>query len=78
MVAACNPHRGDSLASHDESWVRGTYYVHSLHPTLKLLKWDYGSLDEHQEKDYIDAKMEIINKLVLQVILRDYRVVIKS
>ena len=36
--------------------------MHSLHPTLKLLKWDYGSLDEHQEKDYIDAKMEIINK----------------
>ena len=23
--------------------------------------WDYGSLDEHQEKEYINAKMRMIN-----------------
>ncbi len=36
--------------------------MRSLHPTLKLLMWDYGSLDEHQERDYINAKMKMINK----------------
>ena len=24
--------------------------------------WDYGSLDEHQERDYINAKMKMLNK----------------
>lgn len=24
--------------------------------------WDYGSLDEHQERDYINAKMRMLNK----------------
>ena len=32
-----------------------------LHSTLKLLMWDYGSLDEHQEKEYINEKMRMIN-----------------
>ena len=36
--------------------------MRSLHPTLKFLMWDYGSLDEHQERDYINAKMKMINK----------------
>lgn len=60
IVAACNPHRGDSLASHNKTWVRGTYCVRPLHPTLKSLMWDYGSLDEHQERDYVNAKMKMI------------------
>ena len=34
--------------------------MHPLHPTLQLLKWDYGALDENQEKDYIRAKMDIV------------------
>ncbi len=63
IVAACNPHRGNSLASH-KTWVRGSYYVRSLHPTLKFLMWDYGSLDEHQERDYINAKMKMINRVM--------------
>ena len=64
IVAACNPHRGNSLASHSqkETWVRGTYYVRQLHPTLRFLMWDYGSLDEYQERDYINVKMEMHNK----------------
>jgi hypothetical protein len=67
IVAACNPHRGNSMASHmgAENWVRGTYYVRPLPPTLNFLKWDYGSLDESQEKDYIKAKMAMINKGML-------------
>ena len=76
IVAACNPHRGNSLVSlkqNDKSWMRSTYYVRSLHPTLMFLKWDYGSLDENQERDYIQAKMKMINKnkpnLVVSVIV---------
>ncbi len=60
-MAACNPHRGNSVASHKQ-WLRGTYYVRPLHPTLKLLTWDYGALDTHQERAYILAKMEILEK----------------
>ena len=64
IVAACNPHRGNSLATHDhdELWARGSYYVRRLHPTLQFLMWDYGSLDESQERDYINAKMKMLNK----------------
>ena len=65
-MAACNPHRGNSLASHlessEETWLRTTYYVRPLHPTLKFLMWDYGSLDESQEKDYVKAKLKMIER----------------
>ena len=61
IVAACNPHRGNSLAAID-TFVRGSYYVRRLHPTLQFLMWDYGSLDEHQERDYINSKMKMLNR----------------
>ena len=82
IVAACNPHRGNSLAAHaagtsrrqsttkpplKENWTRSSYYVRKLHPTLDFLKWDYGSLDEHQERDYINAKMKMLNKEMANV-----------
>ena len=62
IVAACNPQRGNSLVSHrqKETWIRGTYYVRQLHPTLHLLMWDYGSLDKDQEREYIKAKMKML------------------
>lgn len=64
VVASCNPHRGDSLASHvkDISWLKTTYYVHKLHPTLRYVMWDYGALDEDQERQYINAKLEMLNE----------------
>ena len=67
IVAACNPHRGNSMATlagrgEKEAWMRGTYYVRSLHPTLHFLMWDYGSLSTHQERDYINAKMKMLNR----------------
>ena len=65
MIAACNPHRGDSLAVRgetSESWLKGTYYVHKLHPTLRFLMWEYGSLNKHQELEYVHAKMVMLNK----------------
>ena len=63
VVAACNPHRGNSLASHKQDrWLRGSYYVRPLHPTLQLIMWDYGSLDGLQESEYIDAKMKMLHQ----------------
>ena len=46
----------------DESWIRSNYYVRVLHPTLNMLKWDYGSLDEYQERDYINAKLRLMHQ----------------
>ena len=63
IIAACNPHRGNSLAptSPDETWIRGSYYVHQLHPTLRYLMWDYGALGELQERRYIEAKIKLLH-----------------
>jgi hypothetical protein len=61
LVAACNPHRGSSVAirscSERDDWVLGSYYVHPLPPTLQFLSWDYGALDDNQERDYIQEKI---------------------
>ena len=43
-----------------ESWLKGTYYVRKLHPTLEYLKWDYGSLNQQQEREYVNAKMRML------------------
>ena len=62
MVAACNPHRGNSVASlmdTDEQWFRSSYYVRPLPPTLNLLKWDYGALSENDELEYIKEKTKL-------------------
>ena len=73
IVAACNPHRGNSLASHrqKETWVRGAYYVRQLHPTLHFLMWDYGSLDKHQEREYINVKMTMHNRKMAKADVRE-------
>ena len=72
IIAACNPHRANSLAILDdqtsiataskETWVRGSYYVQKLPPTLRFLMWDYVALDGEQEREYIRAKLWQINK----------------
>ena len=68
IVAACNPHRGNSLAAlnvgtktetSDEMWIMDSYYVRQLHPTLAHLMWDYGSLGEDQERQYVQAKVDM-------------------
>ena len=45
-----------------DSWLKGTYYVRKLHPTLEYLKWDYGALNQEQEKQYVNAKMKMLNQ----------------
>ena len=74
IVAACNPHRGNSLAAltvanagrlrgindnSDETWIMDSYFVQKLHPTLAHLMWDYGSLDESQERQYVLSKVKM-------------------
>lgn len=59
IIASCNPHRGNSLAARG---ARTHYYVRQLHPTLHLLKWDYGSLNELQEEEYIKEKLVLLKK----------------
>ena len=63
-MASCNPHRGDILAATEdhESWLKGTYNVRKLHPTLQFLMWDYGSLNEYQEREYVNTKMTLLNQ----------------
>jgi hemicentin len=39
-----------------------SYYVHQLHPTLSLIKWDYGSLNEKEEEDYVRAKFDMLQR----------------
>ena len=36
-----------------------SYYVRQLHPTLAHLMWDYGSLGEDQERQYVQAKVDM-------------------
>lgn len=73
MIASCNPHRGDVLSlldredpgqaeGHNQTWLKGTYYVRRLHPTLQYLIWNYGSLSEHEEMVYVNAKMQMLNE----------------
>ena len=66
IVAACNPLRGDSTAmlrtKNSKIWVKPSYYVRQLHPTLTFLKWDYGALDDTQEYEYVTVKMRELTK----------------
>ena len=48
-------------------WLRGSYYVRRLHPTLRLLMWDYGSLDKYQEMEYVNAKITMLPSPKLKV-----------
>jgi len=74
IIAACNPHRGNSLAAltvanagrlrvindySADTWIMDSYFVQKLHPTLAHLMWDYGSLDEGQEEQYILSKVDM-------------------
>ena len=44
-----------------ETWLKAAYYVQRLHPSLRQLIWDYGALNRAQEKQYITAKMDLLN-----------------
>ena len=65
VIAACNPLRSDStvlLRNVKNVWVKPSYYVRELHPTIEYLKWDYGALNDIQETEYVTAKMRAFTK----------------
>ena len=65
IIAACNPHRGNSVSTiqkpsgneMNEKWFKEHYLVRPLHPSFKHLIWDFGFLESHEEKLYIEAKL---------------------
>ncbi|KAI6653727.1 hypothetical protein LOD99_3231 [Oopsacas minuta] len=63
VIAASNPHRSVSAPIYNQSkerdWVLGWYHVNQLHPTMELLKWNFGALNEVQENEYISTLMAI-------------------
>ena len=79
IVAACNP-AGRQAFSHGmtnrendlgKEWASGHYQVNELPETMKSLKWEYGSLDSIQEKDFIFRRMEMLGN-VIPTYLRHY------
>ena len=44
-----------------------SYYVRELHPTLEHLMWDYGSLGEDQERQYVLAKVVLLSNQLSEV-----------
>ena len=64
VIAACNPHRGNSVILESDfneySWARGTYYVKELHPTLKFMMWDFSALTTAEERNYVHLKVDMI------------------
>ncbi len=69
IVAACNPYRGNSqiftLGKDSENdWLRASYYVQPLAPTLELLKWSYGALRKEDEHEYVLEKLKLCSNEV--------------
>lgn len=50
-----------------DAWHSPHYIVQELHPTLDFLKWDYGALDEVQERKYVEAKLQLLQQNMSQV-----------
>ena len=63
VIAASNPHRSVSAPitnqAKERDWVLGWYHVNQIHPTMELLKWNFGALNEVQENEYIATLMAI-------------------
>lgn len=43
-----------------ERWLKGSYYVQELPPSLQLILWDYGYLTSSDEMHYVKAKMSML------------------
>ena len=65
IIASCNPLRDDSTAvlrNMKNVWLKPSYYVRELHPTINYLKWDYGAMNHIQELEYVTAKMRMLTE----------------
>jgi hypothetical protein len=66
IISACNPFRtqattkGECLRENDlgREWAGGHYQVVELPLSLKLVRWNFGSLSHACEKDFIFRRME--------------------
>ena len=63
VIAASNPHRSVSAPitnqAKERDWVLGWYHVNQIHPTMELLKWNFGALSDVQENEYIANLMAL-------------------
>ena len=50
--------------STDEVWFKGDYLVRPLHPSIELLIWDFGFLDQNQEYVYIESKLKLLETTI--------------
>lgn len=68
LVAACNPSReridmaGDRREELGNEWVIGHYQVHPLPASLEQMKWNFGSLNPSQEREFVEKKLAYIVK----------------
>lgn len=66
LIAACNPHRGNSVSTinkpsdcgKNEKWFKADYLVRPLHPSFQHLIWDFGYLEDTEENAYIESKLK--------------------
>ena len=65
VIAACNPARQQAIAVNPRErdlardWVGGHYQVSDLPPSVKKIKWAFGSLNHDQEKEFIRKRLEL-------------------
>src|SRR5690554_3851013 len=58
-VAAVNPYR--RIKDADMNF-KDSYYVKPLPPSMKELVWDFGALEQDQERDYINAQLRLLEE----------------
>ncbi len=79
VVAACNPAGrnavtyGGMARDNDlgKEWASGHYQVNSLPPTMDLLKWEYGSLNSPQEKEFVFRRMEMLEHKIPKYLVHE-------
>lgn len=66
VIAACNPARQQTITVNlrerdlARDWVGGHYQVSDLPPSVKKIKWAFGSLNRDQEKEFILKRLEFM------------------
>ena len=78
VVAACNPAGRKSLSSNAsrecdlaKEWASGHYQVNELPSSISCVKWQYGSLDAGQEKEFVLRRMEMDDSNIPKYLLTE-------
>ncbi|KAL7555253.1 hypothetical protein ACHAWF_018911 [Thalassiosira exigua] len=72
LIAACNPPRQSTLSQPKTSreidlgreWASGHYQVKRLPFSLEMITWDYGSLNNEQEKEFIHQRIVMADEQI--------------